>query len=144
MIVATNVPFNLCERTLPAGCVFARRPLAGGALAGALGPGVKLARTDDRRDLPLEKLAVGAARLAALVKREPPAARSCDAAREQLAKNVRAPHLECMTIAELALRWVIDRGAIALPRLHRREHVAEAVAAAAAPPLSIDVPELDI
>jgi diketogulonate reductase-like aldo/keto reductase len=105
---------------------------------------VKLLRGDDRSELPLEKLAVGAAKLAAFVKREPPAARSCDAAREQLEKNVRPPHLEVMTVAELALRWVIDRGAIALPRLHRREHVAEALAAAAAPPLSIDVPILDI
>jgi aryl-alcohol dehydrogenase-like predicted oxidoreductase len=143
-MVATSVPFNLCERTLPAGLVLARRPLAGGALAGALGPGVKLARTDDRRELAFEELAVGVARLAAYVKREPPAARSCDAAREQLEKNARPAHLECMTVAELALRWVIDRGAIALPRLHRREHIAEALAAAAAPPLSIEVPKLDI
>jgi aryl-alcohol dehydrogenase-like predicted oxidoreductase len=146
-LVATSVPFSLCERgaePLLTGCVLARRPLAGGALAGTLGPGVKLARTDDRRELPFEAIAVGVAKLAALVKREPPAARSCDAAREQLDKNVRPPHLECATVAELALRFAIDRGAIALPRLHRREHVAEALAAAAAPPLSIDVPNLDI
>lgn len=147
-LVATSVPFNVCERAaeplLAAGCVLARRPLAGGALAGALGPGVKLARTDDRRDMPFEAIAAGVAKLAAFVKREPPAARSCDGAREQLDKNVRPPHLECMTVAELALRFAIDRGAIALPRLHRREHVAEALAAAAAPPLSIDVPILDI
>ncbi|MGE5186683.1 MAG: aldo/keto reductase [Acidobacteriota bacterium] len=145
-LVATSLPFNLCERQaepLLAGCVLARRPLAGGALAGALGPGVKLARTDDRRDADFARAAVGVAKLAALVKREPPAARSCDAARAQLDRNVRPAHLECTTVAELALRWVIDRGAIALPRLHRREHVAEAIAAAAAPPLTNPLPELD-
>lgn len=146
-LVATSVPFSVCERSaepLLAGCVLARRPLAGGGLAGALGPGVKLSRTDDRLDMPFEPIAVGVAKLAALVKREPPAARSCDPARAQLAKNVRPEHLECMTVAELALRFAIDRGAIVLPRLHRREHVAEAIAAASAPPLSIDVPILDI
>ena len=143
-LAAHNVPFNLCERDVPDGCILARRPLAGGALAGMLGPGAKLLRDDDRKDLPLDKLAVGAAKLSALTKREPPAARSCDAAREQLENNVRPEFIECTTVAELALRWVIDRGAIALPRLHRREHVAEAIAAAAAPPLSIDIPELDI
>ena len=140
-----SVVLNACERggePLASGAL-ARRPLAGGALAGALGPGVKLARTDDRRELPLENIAVGVARLAALVKREPPAARSCDAAREQLEKTVRPAHVECATVAELALRWVIDRGAIALPRLHRREHVAEAVAAASAAPLTNALPDLD-
>src|SRR5207253_384877 len=117
-LVATNVPFSLCERAaepLLAGCMFARRPLAGGGLAGALGPGVKLAHTDDRRELALEPFALGVAKLAAFVKREPPAARSTDAARAQLEANVPPPHLECMTVAELALRFVIDRGAIALP-----------------------------
>jgi diketogulonate reductase-like aldo/keto reductase len=143
-LLATNVAFNLCERTVPGGCILARRPLAGGALAGELAPGRKLLRGDDRVNLPLEKLAVGATKLAAFTKREPPAARSCAAAREQLEKNERPEFIECTTVAELALRWVIDRGAIALPRLHRREHVAEAVAAAAAPPLSIQIPELDI
>ena len=143
-LAVTNMPFNLCERTKPDGCILARRPLAGGALAGELAPGRKLLRGDDRADLPLEKLAVGATKLAAFTKREPPAARSCAAAREQLDKNVRPEFIECLTVGELALRWVIDRGAIALPRLHRREHVAEAIAAASAPPLSFDVPELDI
>jgi aryl-alcohol dehydrogenase-like predicted oxidoreductase len=145
-LVATSVPFNLCERQaepLLSGCVLARRPLAGGALTGQLGPGVKLPPGDDRHDLPFERIAVGVAKLAAVVKREPPAARSCDAARAQLERNVRPPHLECMTVAELALRFVIDRGAIALPRLHRREHVAEAIAAASAPPLTIELPALD-
>jgi hypothetical protein len=49
--------------------------------------------------------------------------------------------VECSDVAELALRWAIDRvpgGGIALPRLHRG-HVAAAVAAASAPPLSRDL-----
>ncbi len=148
---AIAVPFNLCERAEPViaaalehhVAVLARRPLAGGALAGALGPGAVLARTDDRRGMDLERVALGVAKLAALAKREPAAARATDAARAQLERNVRLADIECATVAELALRFVIDRGAIALPRLHRREHLAEAVAAAAAPPLRIEVPDLD-
>ena len=137
-LCAVALPTNLCERVDYQGphAWLARRPLAGGALAGTLGPGAKLARTDDRRELASERVAVAVAKLAPYVKREPPAARSCDAARAQLEKNVRIADVRCETLAELALRYVIDRGAIALPRLHRREHVAEAIAAAFAPPLS--------
>jgi hypothetical protein len=54
---------------------------------------------------------------------------------------VRIEPVECADVAELALRWAIDRvpnGGIALPRLHRG-HVAAAVAAGAAPPLSRDL-----
>ncbi|HTR56190.1 MAG TPA: aldo/keto reductase [Kofleriaceae bacterium] len=124
---AVAVPTSICERVAYAGphAWLARRPLAGGALAGGIG-----------EERPPERIAVGAAKLAPYVKREPPAARSCDAARAQLERNPRIAHIECETLAELALRFVIDRGAIALPRLHRREHVAEAIAAASAPPLS--------
>ena len=146
-LAAISVPYSLCERgadallTRAAGkvAVLARRPLAGGALAGALGPGVALARLDDRRTLDepaLERRAVIAARLAPLVSHEPAAARSCDAARAVLERGRRPPHVEAGTAAALALRFVVDRGAIALPRLHRAEHVAEAIACAAAPPLS--------
>jgi aryl-alcohol dehydrogenase-like predicted oxidoreductase len=119
--------------------ILARRPLAGGALAGSLGPGARLAIHDDRRSLDeaaLERIAVFAAKLAPLVKREPPAARSCEAALTALERGRRPPDVEAATLAEFALRFVLDRGAIALPRLHRAEHVAEAIAAAAAPPLS--------
>jgi aryl-alcohol dehydrogenase-like predicted oxidoreductase len=123
------------KRELP---ILARQPLAGGALAGNLGPGVRLPPRDDRNDLDaraLERIAVGVARLAPLVKHEPPAVRSTDAAR-QIAERARRPdHVECADLAELALRFVIDRAGIALPRLHRREHLLPALAAAAAPPL---------
>ena len=147
-LAALSVPFSLCERGAepaitvggPGGkAILARRPLAGGALAGTLGPGVRLALHDDRRSLDepaLERIAVLAAKLAPLVEREPPAARSCDAARAILEGGRRPPHVEAVTLAELALRFVLDRGAIALPRLHRAEQIPEAIAAAAAPPLS--------
>jgi aryl-alcohol dehydrogenase-like predicted oxidoreductase len=146
-LVALSVPLNLCERgaePLVAAAadrgraVLARRPLAGGALAGALGPGVQLRPSDDRRmltDRELARMAVAAAKLAAFTSHVPAAAHTCDASRAQLENNPRDRERHAATIAELALRWVLDRGAIALPRLHRREHVAEAVRAAAAPPL---------
>jgi len=37
------------------------------------------------------------------------------------------------------LRFVIDRGVIALPRLHRHEHLPSLLMAMSAPPLSPDV-----
>lgn len=158
-----SVPFSLCERAADpvlaaaAGIsaaprtradderklyVLARRPLAGGALAGSLGPGVKLRLHDDRLSLDertLERFAVAAAKLAAFAKQTPPAARSCDPAKEQLERNRRPDELHVQTIAELALRYVVTRGAIALPRLHRSEHVAEALIAAHSPPLPADL-----
>jgi aryl-alcohol dehydrogenase-like predicted oxidoreductase len=150
-LAALSVGYHLCERTaealfaaaakreLP---ILARQPLAGGALAGGLGPGVHLPPRDDRQELDddaLERIAVAMAKLAALVKRAPPAARSCDAARrimERAEGAGRPDHVECDDVAELALRFVIDRAAVALPRLHRREHLLPGIAAAAAPPLS--------
>ena len=152
-LAALSVVYHLCDRRaeplLPAAAarelaVLARHPLAGGALAGSLGPGVKLPPRDDRNDLgaaTLERIAVGVARLAGLVKREPPAARSCDAAREiaERAARARPADLECSDLADLALRFVLDRGAIALPRLHRPAHLVPALAAAAAPALSADL-----
>jgi aryl-alcohol dehydrogenase-like predicted oxidoreductase len=147
-LVAVSAPLSLCERAaLPlAGgrlAVLARRPLAGGALAGTLGPGVKLARTDDRNapDARLEAFAVAAARLALLVKQVPPAATSCERARAELDRGMptRPEWLEAATVAELALRFVIDRGAFAMPRLHRAARVAEAMAAVVAAPLSAEL-----
>jgi aryl-alcohol dehydrogenase-like predicted oxidoreductase len=119
--------------------ILARQPLAGGALAGYLGPGVHLPPRDDRHaldDAALERIAVAAARLAALVKHAPPAVRSCAPARQVAERAVRPDHVECNDVAELALRFVIDRAGVALPRLHRREHLLPGIAAAAAPPLS--------
>lgn len=142
---ALSVVFNLLDRRaepLLAAAkvpVLARQPLAGGALSGNVGPGMKLTPRDDRNELSpadLERAAVAAARLAPEVRTAPPAARSCDAARAMLDRGRRPDPLEASTVGELALRFVIDRGAIALPRLHRYEHVLPAVIAASAPPLS--------
>lgn len=162
-LASISVPFSLCERAADpvlaaaAGVraaprttaadertlvVLARRPLAGGALAGTLGPGAKLRVQDKRQaidDRTLERIAVAAAKLAAFAKQTPPAARSCDAAKAQLEHNRRPDELHVQTVAELALRYVVTRGAIALPRLHRSEHVAEALIAAHSPPLPADL-----
>ena len=147
-LAALSVVFNLTDRgaepllaatKLP---VLARQPLAGGALTGNLGPGVKLPPRDDRNELApadLERIAVTAARLTLEVRTEPPAARSCDAARAVRERGRRPDHVEANTLAELALRFVIDRGAIPLPRLHRHAHVMDAIVAGSSPPLS---PEL--
>jgi aryl-alcohol dehydrogenase-like predicted oxidoreductase len=145
--VACAAPWSACQRD-PEGWeappLLARRPLAGGALAGGIGPGVQLARLDDRREIDpagLERIAVAMARVALLVHHTPPAARSCDAARAVFETGRRPDLVEAADAADLALRYVIDRGAIALPRLHRVEHVAAAIAAAAAPPLAAFHPE---
>ena len=140
-LVSLAVPYSLCSAPAVTGTrltLLARRPLAGGALAGTLGPGVALPPEDDRRDLAepeLARVAREVARLSQWVKRTPPAARSCDPAKAQLDANPRHEHLEVDTVAELALRAVIDRGAVALPRLHRHALVVAALLAGSAPPL---------
>jgi aryl-alcohol dehydrogenase-like predicted oxidoreductase len=152
-LAAASVVYHLCDRraepVLAAAaqrelCVLARQPLAGGALTGRLGPGVRLTPRDDRNEIDaaaLERIAVGVARLAALVQHEPPAVRSCEAARAaaERAAGTRPAHLECRDVAELALRFVVDRAGVALPRLHRRDHLIPAIAAAGAPPLPADL-----
>lgn len=153
-LAAVSVVYCVCDRRAQpvidaaAGrelAVLARRPLAGGTLAGGFGPGVRLPPRDDRNDLDaatLERIAVAMARLSTLVEHEPPAARSCEPALEAAERARRdAPRrdaIACADVAELALRYVLDR-AIALPRLHRRAHLLPGVAAAAAPPLPADL-----
>ncbi|MCW5809154.1 MAG: hypothetical protein KIT31_42765, partial [Deltaproteobacteria bacterium] len=143
-LVALHAPLSACERaneellatSLP---VLASAPLSAGALAGTVGPGVALRLTDERRaldDAHLARIAVAAARLAPLVRTEPPAATSCEAARAARERAVRTRDPEASTLAELTLRRLLDRGALPLPRLHHRDHVIDAVAAALAPPLS--------
>ena len=124
--------------------ILARQPLAGGALAGNLGPGVQLPPRDDRQavdEATLTRIAVGIAKLSALVKRPPPAARSCDAARQAAERAARPDHVECNDVPELALRFAIDRAGVALPRLHRREHLLAGIAAATARPLPSEIVE---
>ncbi len=146
-LASIQVTYNACSRLaaplLDAAhdklAILARRPLAGGALAGFLGPGVRLTPRDDRRvleDAELEQIAVGVALLAPLVSHEPVAARSCDAAKAVLERGRRPDLVEAVTLADLALRYVIDRDLIAIPRLHRREHLLGTIGAASAPPLT--------
>ncbi len=140
---ALTATFHACDRrALPLLSLklpfLARHPLAGAALAGTIGPGVRLSPRDDRQALSaqeLEQIAVGVAKLSSLVRDRPPAAASCDAARAIIDKANPPTHYEATTLAELALRFAIDRGAFVLPRLHRREHLATALAVAAAQPL---------
>ena len=140
IIPATRAPASTeSERSLP---ILAREPLAGGALGGTIGPGMKLWPRDDRNALDTAtrtKIAVAVATLSRLCRDEPPAARSCEAAVGALERHERPDHVEARTVAELALRFVLDRGALALPRLHRREYVTTALAAIASPPLSTAV-----
>jgi aryl-alcohol dehydrogenase-like predicted oxidoreductase len=146
-LVCVDVRFNLCDRTMAPviaaavdkkRAVLAREPLAGGALAGYLGPGVKLSIRDDRHGIDLERIAIAVAKLSRFVKREPPAARSSEGATQIVETTPRVRDVEGDTVAELALRYVIDREAIAMPRLHRRDFIADALVAAAAKPLSSD------
>lgn len=130
------------EKPVPRAAIFASRVLAGGTLAGTIAPGVKLARADDRRaidDATLAKIAEGIARLAPLVRMAPPAATATEAARGIVERSRRPDDVEARTVAELAMRFVLDRGATILPRLHRTEYVAEALAAITAPPLSAEL-----
>lgn len=150
-LCALALPYAVCDRRAEAVfaaaaarklAILAQRPLAGGALTGRIGPGVAFPPRDDRNALApstLERVAVGVAKLAPLVKVEPPAVRSSDAARQLFDAAPRPPHRECNDVAELALRFAIDRAGIALPRLHRHDLLLNAIAAAAAPPLSDDV-----
>ena len=118
--------------------VLALRPLEGGALAGTIGPGSSLAPHDDRRALTpeqLEAIAVGVAKLASRVKREPLAARASAEARTITDSAQRPPNVMVTTLAELALRYVIDRGAIAIPRIHTRDALSELVSCGNAEPL---------
>lgn len=145
MFAALSVIYSLCERSIEPLLpsikipVLARRPLAGGALAGHLGPGVKLSPRDDRNELDaptLEHIAVTAARLSLELHVRPPAATSCEPAKAVVEQGKRPEHLEARTLAELALRYVMHRGAIPLPRLHRHAHVLDTIASASAPPLT--------
>jgi hypothetical protein len=88
----------------------------------------------------LEGIAAAIATLTPLVKREAPAARSCEAAKSALERaGKRIEPLEATNVAELALRYVCDR-AIALPRLHDHQHLADAIVAASAPPATAPRP----
>jgi aryl-alcohol dehydrogenase-like predicted oxidoreductase len=133
----TLAPQKPPKRTAPL-AVFARQPLAGGTLAGTIGPGVRLPPRDDRNAIDavtLDRIALEVARLSSLVRSMPPAARSTESSRALLERTKKHEHVGAVTLAELALRYVIDRGAVALPRLHRHTLVTDALIAATSDPL---------
>jgi aryl-alcohol dehydrogenase-like predicted oxidoreductase len=156
-LVALRVELSLCDRralalvdavAAPARgtpcAVLVARPLAGGALAGSLGPGMRLPLRDDRNAMTpeaLDRVSAGIATLARYVRDVPAAARATAAGKATLENLKRIEPLASTDVAELALRWAIDRvpgGGIALPRLHRG-HVAAAVKAATAALLPRDL-----
>jgi aryl-alcohol dehydrogenase-like predicted oxidoreductase len=78
----------------------------------------------------MAKVAVQLARLAELVSITPPAASTTDPAREIVERSERARattdvHVECRTVAELAIRWALshDAIAVAIPGMRTRAHV---------------------
>ena len=105
LFASLAIDFSLCARdaapvlAVSTHAIFAHRPLAGGALAGRLGPGAVLARTDDRRGVDLDAIAIGVAKLARFVKHVPPAARSSEAARAIADTAPRVANIECDTLA---------------------------------------------
>jgi aryl-alcohol dehydrogenase-like predicted oxidoreductase len=151
-IIATiAVPYNLFARA-EGQAIFAKaaerkigligtRPLAGGLLGGDLGATAVFRAGDARRDtLPPALLAATAprlARLGALVSDSPLAARSSDEAkeaREQAERDRRAARaqIEASNVAELALRFALDRPELAAIAVgaSSRDHVDAAIAAA--------------
>ena len=150
-LTALQLTYNLCDRRADSLialaletklAVLARRPLAGGTLAGTIGPGGRLTPRDDRNDIEeatLDRIALHIARLAPLVRNAPPAATSTADSRAILDRGKRPDHVEATTLAELALRYVVDRGVIALPRVHRHEHIPSLLMAMSGPPLTPDV-----
>jgi aryl-alcohol dehydrogenase-like predicted oxidoreductase len=109
-----------------------RAPLAGGALGGELGPGVRLRPDDARaRRWPadrLDEVAVRIARLAEHVADPPPVARASDPAREALETSLarrRGVEVEARSVAELALRASLTASdtAAAVVGMRTRAHV---------------------
>jgi len=150
-LTALQLTYNLCDRRADSLislalerklAVLARRPLAGGTLAGTIGPGGRLTPRDDRNDIDestLDRIALHVARLAPLVRNAPPAATSTADSRAIAERGKRPDNVEATTLGELALRYVIDRGVIALPRVHRHEHVPSLLMALTGPPLTPDL-----
>ena len=127
------------ERTfLPAAqdakiAVTAREPLAGGGLAGDLGPGTYLPPGDERLAWPRARWAAlppEHARLAAYVTHTPPVATSTDAGKAIVDTLRRGPDVEQATLAELALRFAIAHPAItvAIPGVRTIPHVLDDLA----------------
>lgn len=91
--------------------IFAREPLARGALGGILGPKVHFPPEDERLAIPaarLDALVSDLAHLSGFVTTPAPAASATQVGRTILSELRRADDLEVPTVAELALRFVVD------------------------------------
>lgn len=91
--------------------VFAREPLARGALSGTLGPRSHFPPEDERLGISaarLDALVPELAHLSAYVTTPAPAAAATQVGRTILSELRRADDLEIPTVAELALRFVVD------------------------------------
>lgn len=118
-----------------AGAAFvARAPLADGALAGEVGPGLTFWPGDERaRWSPaiLAAIIPDVARLCAFVREVPPAARSTDGGRAVLETLRRHPEVAHRTLAELALAFVTGTPGVtaALVGARTLEHARDAALA---------------
>ncbi len=91
--------------------VIAREPLARGALGGELAPTVRFPPEDERlgwSEARLASIVPDLARLARAVRHTPPAASSTEDGRALLDGMKRKDDVTCATVAELALRYLID------------------------------------
>jgi aryl-alcohol dehydrogenase-like predicted oxidoreductase len=155
-VAAVSARYSLFDRTaaealLPAAAkadvaVIAREPLARGALGGELGPTVRFPPDDERRDWPETRLASiipDLARLAAFAARTPPAASSTIDGRAILDGMKRGEDITASSVADLALRFVIDTPGITAATVGVRtiEHLAVALGAGDGAPLTARIRE---
>lgn len=149
-VAAVSARYSLFDRAaaealLPAAekagvAVIAREPLARGALGGEIGPTVRFPPEDERRkwgEARLASIVPDLARLAALVTCTPPAASSTDDGRALLDGMRRGEDITCASVAELALRYVIDTPGVSAATVGVRTiaHLAAALGAGAGAPL---------
>ncbi|HUQ08350.1 MAG TPA: aldo/keto reductase [Kofleriaceae bacterium] len=115
--------------------VIAREPLARGALGGELGPTVRFPPEDERRswsEARLASIVPELARLAAFASHTPPAASSSVEGRSVLEQMKRGDDLTATTVADLALRYILDTAGITAATVGVRTipHLAAALGAA--------------
>lgn len=120
-VAAVSARYSLFDRSaadelVPAAAkagvaVIAREPLARGALGGELGPTVRFPPDDERRawsEARLASIVPELARLAAYATHTPPAAASTVAGRALLEQLRRGEDVSSPSVADLALRYVLD------------------------------------
>jgi aryl-alcohol dehydrogenase-like predicted oxidoreductase len=116
--------------------VIARAPLADGALAGEVGPGLKFWPGDERAawtPAALAAIVPEVAALCAYAREVPPAARSTEAGKQLLDGLARHPEVVHRTVADLALAFVTGAPGVTAALVGARsiEHARAAVEASA-------------